>query len=221
MSLEAIRCPPHQQWCGVHLAICWETRASRTTEDVRRDVYSDNVAGDAENQQERLVRCGWVVGFVDGEGCFSIGFVRQDGGRSRSGYRTGWQVTHEFVVTQGARSASCLHELREFFGVGQVLENKRYDNHREHLYRYVVRRRHDLLETVIPFFRRYPLLSSKRHDFEQFARCMSAISAGRHLTVAGLIEIAQLTEGMNRRKSRRDLIRILRGHTPDALDIGR
>jgi LAGLIDADG endonuclease len=205
----------------VHLAICWETRVSRTTGDIRCDVYSDNVTGDAENQQERLVRCGWIVGFVDGEGCFSIGFVRQDGGGSRTGYRTGWQVTHEFVVTQGARSVPCLHELREFFGVGQVLENKRYDNHREHLYRYVVRRRQDLLETVIPFFQLYPLLSSKRHDFEQFARCMTVISSGRHLTVAGLIEIAQLTEGMNRRKSRHDLIRILRGHTPDALDIGR
>ena len=204
----------------MHLAICWETRVSRTTGDVRRDVYSDNVAGDAENQQERLVRYGWVVGFVDGEGCFSIGFVRQVGGRRRSAYKTGWQVTHEFVVTQGARSVSCLDELREFFGVGQVLENKRYDNHREHLYRYVVRRRIDLLEAIVPFFQQYPMLSSKQQDFERFALCLDLISSGRHLTADGLVEIAQITEGMNRRKSRRDLIRILRGHTPDVRDSG-
>src|SRR3954462_13732348 len=92
----------------------------------------------AENQQERLIRTGWVIGFVDGEGCFSIGFIRQAGGRGRSGYRTGYQVAHEFAVTQGAQSVSCLQELASFFGVGQVLANKRYDNHREHLYRYVV-----------------------------------------------------------------------------------
>ena len=31
----------------------------------------------AENQQERLIEFrGWVIGFVDGEGCFSIGFFR-------------------------------------------------------------------------------------------------------------------------------------------------
>ena len=178
------------------------------------------MTGDAENQQERLVRCGWVVGFVDGEGCFSIGFVRQTGGRERRGYKTGWQVTHEFVVTQGARSASCLHELREFFGVGQVLENKRYDNHREHLHRYVVRRRIDLLETVIPFFRQYSMLTSKQQDFEKFARCVELIAAGRHLQVDGLVEIARITEAMNRQKSRHDLIRILRGHTPDIRDTG-
>jgi LAGLIDADG endonuclease len=174
----------------------------------------------AENQQERLVRLGWVVGFVDGEGCFSIGFTRHSSGGRRIGYRTGWQVAHEFAVTQGARSVSCLERLYEFFGVGQVLANKRYDNHREHLYRYVVRRRLDLLETIIPFFRQNPMLSSKQHDFEKFALCVEMISAGRHLTVDGLIEIAQITETMNQRKSRQDLIRILRGHTPDIRDTG-
>ena len=49
----------------------------------------------AENQQERLIKRGWVIGFVDGEGCFSIGFVRQPGVRGRGAYRTGYQVTHD------------------------------------------------------------------------------------------------------------------------------
>jgi hypothetical protein len=101
---------------------------------------SDNPAG-AENQQERLIEFrGWVIGFVDGEGCFSIGFVRQPSRSGRCGYRTGYQVAHEFAVAQGASSVDCLHELRDYFGVGQVLRNTRYDNHREHLYRFVVRR---------------------------------------------------------------------------------
>ena len=174
----------------------------------------------ADNQQERLVKIGWVVGFVDGEGCFSIGFIRQAGGGRRVGYKTGWQVAHEFAVTQGAKSVACLDELQEFFGVGQVLRNSRWDNHREHLYRYVVRRRADLLETIIPFFQQYPLLSSKQKDFEKFARCLDLISADRHLTIDGLIEIAEITQTMNRRKPRHDLIRILRDHTPDIRDIG-
>lgn len=105
----------------------------------------------AGNQQERLIQLGWVIGFVDGEGCFSIGFVRQQDRAGRKGYRTGYQVAHEFAVTQGAKSVSCLEELVDFFGVGSIIANKRYDNHKEHLYRYVVRRRRDLIETIIPF----------------------------------------------------------------------
>ena len=175
----------------------------------------------AENQQERLVGfADWVVGFVDGEGCFSIGFVRQPRRMDRCGYATGFQVSHEFAVTQGAQSLDVLHELRDFFGIGQVIVNRRYDNHREHLHRYVVRRRDELLRTIIPFFREHPLRTSKRHNFDKFAECVEMISAGRHLTVDGLIQIAEITETMNRKKSRQELIRILRDYTPETLDRG-
>ena len=85
---------------------------------------SDNPVG-AENQQERLIGLGWVIGFVDGEGCFSIGFARQPNRVSRRGYKTGYQVVHRFVVVQGAKSVSCLHDLRSFFGVGSVGINRR------------------------------------------------------------------------------------------------
>ncbi len=174
----------------------------------------------ADNQQERLIKLGWVIGFVDGEGCFSIGFIRQPDREGRKGYKTGYQVTHEFAVTQGAKSVSCLHELCEFFGVGQVLINNRHDNHKEHLYRYVVRRRKDLLAEIIPFFRQHPMRSSKQQDFEKFAQCVELIEVSHHLTRQGVIEIAEIAQHMNRQKPRHELIRILRDYTPDIRDIG-
>jgi LAGLIDADG endonuclease len=183
-------------------------------------MVSDNPVG-AENQQERLIFCGWVIGFVDGEGCFSIGFVRQPDRTGRRGYRTGYQVAHEFAVTQGAKSLHALDDLAAFFGVGGVIANRRYDNHREHLHRYVVRKRSDLLETIIPFFEENPMRTAKQADFEKFARCVRMIDRGRHLSYEGLIEIAEIAETMNRQKPRRELIRILRGHTPDVRDTGR
>ena len=187
---------------------------------VRRDAYSDNVTG-AENQQERPIEFhGWVVGFVDGEGCFSIGFVRQPDRTNRRGYKTGYQVSHRFVVTQGVKSIACLERLRSFFGVGRIFINRRHDNHREDLAQFIVERRDDLLEVIIPFFRSYAMLSSKQRDFEKFAACVELISAGRHLTPDGLIEIAEIAETMNHRKPRHELIGILRGHTPDIRDTG-
>jgi LAGLIDADG endonuclease len=186
---------------------------------VSLQAHGDNLTS-AGDQQERLIRLGWVIGFVDGEGCFSIGFVRQPDRTGRKGYRTGYQVSHEFAVTQGARSLTCLDDLREFFAVGQVLPNKRHDNHKEHLHRYVVRRRSELLGVIIPFFRRHPMRSSKQKDFEKFAQCVEWIEAGQHRTREGLVQIAEVTQTMNRQKPRQDLISILRGHTPDIRDIG-
>jgi hypothetical protein len=50
--------------------------------------------------------------------------------------------------------------------------------------------------------------------------CMDIVRSDRHLTREGLIEIAKITETMNHRKPRHELIRILRGHTPDVRDTG-
>jgi hypothetical protein len=180
---------------------------------------SDNPDG-ADNQQERLIRLGWVVGFVDGEGCFSVSFVRQNDRGSRRGYKLGYQVAPRFIVSQGASSVACLEELVEFFGVGYVYGNRRHDNHREHMRQYVVSDRWDLRETIVPFFEEHPLRTAKRTDFEKFVRVLTMMEDELHLTAEGLAQIAEITETMNRRKPRTELIRILRGHTPNIQDTG-
>ena len=150
--------------------------------------------------EARFIDIGWVIGFVDGEGCFSISFVRQHDRPERKGYRSGFQVTHEFVVTQGEKSIASLHALQSFFGVGQVIANARRDNHKEPLQRYVVRRRHDLAESIIPFFRRYPLRTAKQGDFIKFDECFRLIQANQHLIHSGMLQIAATAQTMNRKK---------------------
>ncbi len=46
------------------------------------------------------------------------------------------------------------------------------------------------------------------------------IDDGCHLTREGLVESAEIAQTVNRRKDRSDLIRILRGHTPEVQDTG-
>lgn len=174
----------------------------------------------AENQQERLMMIGWIVGFVDGEGCFSINFVKQSNkqekNRIRKGYKTGYQIFYEFAVTQGESSLKSLEKMKDFFGVGSIYINKRYDNHKEHLQRYVVRKKDDLVNVIIPFFKKYELRTSKKKNFEIFAKCMVDIEKGKHLTKTGAIKIALMTEKMNHRKNRSKIIRILRNQTSDS-----
>lgn len=178
-------------------------------------------ATDADNQQESLVSADWIVGFTDGEGCFSIGFYKQPDildpkrpfGR-RKGYRAGYQVAAEYTVMQGERSKSILKQFLRFFGVGSIYINRRYDNHKGHLYRYTVSRRADLKNVIIPFFQKHPLKTAKRKDFERFVRCVELMEEGVHKTKAGVARIARITQKMNHGKSRESLIRILNDHTP-------
>jgi len=194
------------------------------TNGVQSNTMSDNPTSDAENQQERLIKLGWVIGFVEGEGCFSIGFVkqpdRQEASRIRKGYKTGYQVSHDFAVIQGTKNLRCLQEVQRFFGAGKIYINRRYDNHKEHLQRYVVHRRDHLLNVIIPFFRRYPMIATKQRDFENFACCVEMMNRGEHLTKKGLVKIAKIVETMNRQKPRKALVGILRGHTSNIRDTG-
>lgn len=167
---------------------------------------SDNVCG-AENQQERLWDSGWVVGFVDGEGCFSCPIFQNPK------TKLGWQIQPSFVVVQGEASRSVLEDLVRFFGCGKVGVNNRHDNHRENLARYVVWRFGDLRDVIVPFFLENQLRTSKRHNFEKFAEIIRLMNLRLHLTMPGIAAIAQIAETMNHRKPSK-FLRILRDHTP-------
>jgi LAGLIDADG endonuclease len=154
---------------------------------------SDNPPG-AGNQQERPLAAEWVVGFVDGEGCFSVPIFRN------STCRLGWQVQPEFAVVQGERSVDVLHDLKAFFGCGAVTVNRRRDNHRQDMWRFGVRRLADLVARIIPFFEHYPLLTAKAGDFASFAIAVRLMNKGVHLEMDGLRQIALIAETINRRK---------------------
>src|SRR3954451_2608024 len=151
---------------------------------------SENPSG-AANQQERPGAEQWVVGFVDGEGCFSISVVRNPG------CRFGWQVQHEFAVTQAAPSRPALELLTEVFGCGRIIEQHRPLDHRQVLLRFSVKRRSELVDRVVPFFEANPLRTAKRADFERFALVLQSMQEGAHLSEDGLRAIASITETMH------------------------
>ena len=160
--------------------------------------YSEKVSG-AENQQERLRIENWIAGFTDGEGCFSVSFIRN------KTTKNGWQIFPEFVITQGEKSLPALKIFQKYFKCGKIFVNRRCDNHKENIYRFCIRSVKDLREKIIPFFKRNKLKTSKSNDFNLFAIAVDKIAKGRHLQKTGAKEIARIVEKMNRKKKSRFL----------------
>ncbi len=157
----------------------------------------------ADNQQERLDW--WIVGFVDGEGTFSVSFNKN------STTSSGYQVFPEFVITQGEKSLSVLESVKKRFQCGKIYINKRKDNHKENLYRFTVRSLNDLQSIIIPFFQKNTLKSAKQNDFRSFVKVLNLMIDRKHLTNKGFNQIKQIAESMNRKQPR-----ILRDYTPKA-----
>ena len=158
-------------------------------------IPSKNVFG-ADNQQERLKIACWIVGFTDGEGCFSIAVIKN------KTTKFGKQIFPEFVITQGEKSLTALKKVKSFFDCGNIFINKRYDNHNENLYRYCVRSLHDLDQKIIPFFKKYQLQTYKKNDFLIFEKVIKLMVEKEHLTVKGRKKILSLISKMNHKKQR-------------------
>jgi hypothetical protein len=129
----------------------------------------------------------WIVGFVDGEGCFHVGI------NLHPEMAAGFQVLPEFTVVQHERDVQVLHALKSYFGCGVVRKN----NGDRMAYR--VRGHEHLSKNIIPFFEKHPLMSRKRVDFIKFREIVILMSHGAHLTVEGVANIRTITEEMNRK----------------------
>ena len=133
------------------------------------------------------LEAGWVVGFVDGEGCFHIGIAKH------AEMTAGVQVLPEFTVVQHEGDVQVLHGLKEYFGCGVVRKN-----HGDRMC-YRVRGLPHLLEKVVPFFLEHPLKTKKNLDFMKFRDALLLMEKGEHLTPEGLAKIRGLAAQMNRR----------------------
>ncbi len=132
----------------------------------------------------------WIVGFVDGEGCFHIAITQN------LSLRHGYQVLPEFTVTQHKRDLKVLYALKHFFGCGVVRVN-----HGER-FCYRVRGFRHLLEIVVPFFEKHRLLTSKRLDFEKFRKVLVLMARGQHLDPEGIQRIRDIQQTMNRQRAK-------------------
>lgn len=155
---------------------------------------SDNLAGTG-NQQERLEpmlkvnriepRFGWyLAGFADGEASFNVSF------RPRPDYQVPWKVSLCFNISQRDRVILAL--FKKHLQCGTMRQRK------DGVWYYEVNNLEPIVGNVIPFFRRFGFLSSKKkRDFSKFRQLATIMQEKRHLTREGIEEILEIRREMN------------------------
>lgn len=132
-----------------------------------------------------LLNAEWIVGFVDGEGCFHIAINKNDS------MKLGYQVLPEFTVVQHESDVQILNALKSFWKCGVVRKN-----HEDRMC-YRVRGLSHLNTKIIPFFEKHKLKTKKRIAFERFRSAVLLMQKKEHLTFEGLDKIRKLREGIN------------------------
>lgn len=145
-------------------------------EMIESDLYGDIKAENALNV--------YIAGFADGDGSFNVSF------RKRNDYSIGWKINPSFSISQ--RDKILLQLFQKHLDCGRIRKGSS-----EGIYYLEVLDLNDLRNKVVPFFKRYPILSEKgRERFQKFCKTLDLLS---HYPVSrvNLEEILQLQRNEN------------------------
>jgi hypothetical protein len=106
----------------------------------------------------------YIAGFVDGEGSFYVSARRRDD------YRSKWRMTAHFNISNN--DLKILEICRKYLGCGSIRQS------RKGFYTLEVENLNNLNIFIIPFFRRFVFLSSKKtKEFSTFRKAVALIEA--------------------------------------------
>jgi hypothetical protein len=127
----------------------------------------------------------WIVGFVDGEGCFSFSLIKNDS------LKFGYQIQGEFTVVQHKRDIQLLHKIKDHFKCGSVAIN--HGNR----YHYRVKNLEHFLTIIIPFFEKNRLQTIKSLQLPVFKEICLLLKDKHHYTKEGFEEIKLLVKKLS------------------------
>lgn len=139
-----------------------------------------------------MVNPDYVVGFVDGEGCFCVPIsVHKTLSRRR-------EVRPTFEIEVREDDLPIIRKIQRVLGCGVIyrLKFKRYEKWKPHV-KLKVSKLNDLQYILIPFFERHPLQAKKRKSFRIFQRIVRMVARKQHLTPEGIVIIERLRDQMN------------------------
>jgi len=129
----------------------------------------------------------YFAGFVEGEGCFSVSIKRH------KEMKFGWVVDPMFSLYQHQKNESILKLFQKEMSCGYIVSKQE----KPEIKVLIVDNRRTLEEKIIPFFRKYSLLGTKKNDFLIFEKIIGMMHEKKHLEANGLKEIVQLAFQMN------------------------
>lgn len=129
----------------------------------------------------------WLIGFVDGEGCFYINIVK-----SEKGYKV-WLL---FQITQHIRDTELFERIAFYFNCGSVkIRGKDLDAVDFELTKF-----ENINNIIIPFFNLNSLQSSKSEDFKLFCEAAHIINSKqtRSWDIEDINILSAIKEKMNK-----------------------
>lgn len=149
----------------------------------------------------------YILGFVEGEGCFSILFQKIIDRKPRLGkWRAKkknpylFRLSPTFRVTNVEANLPVLEEIKASIGAGSIYCQKRNSDRNSNV-SYFTKGLAEALK-VRGYFSTLTFKTTKGKDFALWCKCLELFEQKKHLSKEGILEICQLRDQMNFRKTK-------------------
>jgi hypothetical protein len=128
----------------------------------------------------------WLVGFVEGEGCFMVNILQDIN-------KTKYYISLNFTISQHDRDLNLLNSLIKYLNCGRCTSSRNEVN-------FIISKFADLNNKIIPMFTQYPMLGTKQADFLDFCMIAKLMENKEHLTKEGVERIKVIKSNMNSKR---------------------
>jgi len=129
----------------------------------------------------------FLIGFTDAEGCFTVCICKS------KTCRLGYTLRLAFAINLAVRDKKLILQIKKFFNFGNISYSKDGS-----FIKFTVTNFIDL-GIIIKFFQKFPLLTSKRHNFNLFVLVYEMVGRKEHLTtsVGGFMKAVAIINNIN------------------------
>jgi hypothetical protein len=131
----------------------------------------------------------WLAGFTSArrEGCFLVNIYNSNS------CKLGKAVSIAFLIAQHVHDSLLLTSFERYLDCGKYSDR----SDKIKVGDFAVYKYSDIVEKIIPFFEKYPILGVKNLNFLDFCKIAELMRSGAHKTQEGLDEIREIKAGMN------------------------
>nr|ATI20339.1 LAGLIDADG endonuclease [Juglanconis sp.] len=112
----------------------------------------------------------WLVGFVEGEGCFMVNILQDRN-------KTKYYLSLNFSISQHDRDSNLFNGLIKYLNCGRCTYGRNEVN-------FIISKFGYLNNKIIPIFNQYPMLGTKQADFLDFCKIAKLVENKEHLRFA-------------------------------------
>lgn len=165
---------------------------SRKVKPTLNDKIESDLYSDIKAQEDLFCEidsndalCFFIAGFTDGDGSFNASFRINHSPES-----IGWKISGSFSIAQ--KDEPLLKRFQRVFNCGNIRPGSSHE-----IFYFEVNDQNVLRTLIVPFFRKYPILSNKNGSrFENLVNTLEILSKGyKSMTRIDLEEILKLQRG--------------------------